>query len=233
MDAPLSRIRLNKLSTGSHRFWKFLVAVAVGAIFVACCYFWIDRALAFWVHTHQSHFVARDDLNAIAGVPNPAVLVSLVMFFLLGGFQLAGRALNRFEQVVLASSTSVLVGETIKDILKWVFGRPSPDIWVTSNSSAIGSQEYHFHWFHGIEPFNAFPSGHMTAVTAVIAILWIHYPRFRPIYAVSCLTVAAGLIAFNFHFLGDVIAGALLGAMVGLLASSSLLEKIEERFSSR
>jgi membrane-associated phospholipid phosphatase len=198
---------------------------------VTCCYFWIDRPLAFWIHTRQGHFVGRDELNPLAGIPNPLVLVSVLTFFLLGFLQLAERPLNRTERVALASSSSVLIGETIKEILKWVFGRPSPDIWIMRNSSAVGYQAYQFHWFHGIAPFNSFPSGHMTALTAFIAILWVQYPRFRMIYAVVCLTAAVGLILFNFHFLGDVIAGAMLGAIVGMLASSSLVGQIELRFS--
>jgi len=223
MRALPFRIRFNPAITGSHRFRNCLVTLGAGAILVTCCYFWIDRSLALWVNAHQNHFVARDDFNPIARIPNPAVLVSLVLFFLFGFSQLAKRRLNHLEQVALASSTSVLVGETVKDVFKWVFGRASPDIWATNNSSATGFQEYQFHWFHGIEPFNSFPSGHMTAITAVTAILWMEYPQFRPIYVVCCLTVAAGLIAFNFHFLGDVIAGALLGTMVGLFVFWSSL----------
>ena len=207
------------------------MTVAVGAIFVTCCYFWIDRPLAFWIHTHQSHLLARDDLAPLAGIPNPTVLASLVAFLLLGFLHLAKRPLIRVEQVAMVSSSSVLIGETIKDVLKWAFGRPSPDLWTMSNSSAIGSQAYQFQWFHGTAPFNSFPSGHMTALTAFIAILWVQYPRFRMIYAVVCLTAAVGLILFNFHFLGDVIAGAMLGAIVGMLASSSLVGQIELRFS--
>jgi len=225
MDAFLSRTRLTKPSTGSRRFRNCSVTAAIGAIFVTCCYFWIDRPLAFWIHTHQSHLLARDDLAPLAGIPNPTVLASLVAFLLLGFLHLAKRPLIRVEQVALVSSSSVLIGETIKDVLKWAFGRPSPDLWTMSNSSAIGSQAYQFHWFHGIAPFNSFPSGHMTALTAFIAVLWMHYPRFRVFYAALCLSVAAALIAFNFHFLGDVIAGAMLGTMVGLLQSSLLFEK--------
>lgn len=224
MDELPSRFWFKVGSTGLRRFRNWLVVFAVGAIFVTFCYYWIDRPIAFWVHAHQTHFVTRGEFNQIVSIPNPAILVASVLFFLLGFSQLTVQPFKHLERVALVSSISLLVGETIKDVLKWVFGRPSPDIWAMSNSSAVGSLEYQFHWFHGVEPFNSFPSGHMTAATAVVAILWIHYPQFRPIYAVCCAIVAAGLIALNFHFLGDVIAGALLGATVGLLVSHTLLQ---------
>jgi len=211
-----------KTFIGSHRFLKWFGTLALGAISVTCCYFWIDRPLAMWFYAYQNHFVTRDDLNLIAGIPDPAALVSLVLFFLFGFSQVDKRAFKHWKRVALASSISILVGEAIKDILKWLFGRPSPYIWAMSNSSAMGSQNYQFHWLHGIEPFNSFPSGHMTAATAAVAILWTQYPQFRPIYAACCLALAAGLVAFNFHFLGDVIAGATLGTLVGLIVSYSL-----------
>jgi len=217
MDALRSQFRINQTDTGSHRFRNWLLSFALVGIFVICCYFWIDRPIAFWVYAHQNHLANRDDLDLIASVPNPLLLLAAVLFFLLGFSRLANRPLKQLQQVMLVSSTSVLVGEVIKELLKWIFGRPSPDLWATANVSAAGDYEYHFHWFHGVEPFNSFPSGHMTAATAVLAVLWMCYPQFRPIYVACCGLVAAGLVAFNFHFFGDVIAGGMLGSTIGLL----------------
>ena len=50
-----------------------------------------------------------------------------------------------------------------------------------------------------------------------MSVLWICYPRFRPLYAVAIATVAVGLIGADFHFLGDVIAGGFLGVSTGWL----------------
>jgi membrane-associated phospholipid phosphatase len=209
------------------RLQNFLVMLAIGTIFVTCCYFWIDRPLAFWVHAHQSRIGLRNEIGPIARIPNPAVLASLLVFLVVGCYRLAKHRCGHFGHAVLASSISVLVGETIKEVLKWVFGRPSPDIWIMSNSSVIGSRGYQFHWFQGIEPFNSFPSGHMTAVTAATAILWMQYPQFRPLYLLCCAIVATGLVALNFHFLGDVAAGALLGTAIGLLVYYAVPERNE------
>ena len=57
----------------------------------------------------------------------------------------------------------------------------------------------------------------MTAVCAVMSVLWICYPRFRLIYAGAIAAAAVGLVGADFHFLGDVIAGGFLGVATGWL----------------
>ena len=213
------RFRPTRSRTASRRFWSWLVALAIGAVVVAACYAWVDRPVALWVYAHQSRLVTKEDLSGIARIPNPAALVSVVVFVLLGIWRLARWPFGKLERAALASSGSVLIGEAIKDILKWVFGRPSPDLWEMSSLSATAAQNYQLHWFNGVEPFNSFPSGHMTAAAAVIAVLWMRYPKFRAIYALCLIVVATGLVALNFHFLADVIAGALLGATIGIIVS--------------
>jgi len=225
MDASPFQLLFKKACIGSRRFRNWVAILGGCAVCVICSYFWIDRPVALWVHAHQSYVAARDEFNPIARIPNPVILVSSVLFILLGLSKLAKRRWTRLEHVALTSSISVLVGETIKEALKWVFGRASPDVWLMRNSSPLGFREYQFHWFHGIGPFNSFPSGHMTTAAALIAVFWMSYPRFRPLYIAWCGIAAAGLVAFNFHFLGDVIAGTMLGTTVGLLITHSFPEQ--------
>ena len=57
----------------------------------------------------------------------------------------------------------------------------------------------------------------MTAICAVISVLWIYYPKFRVIYALVVAAVAIGLLGADYHFVSDIIAGSLLGAVTGWL----------------
>jgi membrane-associated phospholipid phosphatase len=57
-------------------------------------------------------------------------------------------------------------------------------------------------------------------ICTVMTVLWICYPRFRPLYALCMAAVAVGLVGANFHFLSDVIAGAFLGISAGWLGVS-------------
>ena len=49
----------------------------------------------------------------------------------------------------------------------------------------------------------------------MVAVYWIVYPRWRWLYALPPVAVASGLIALDYHFVGDVVAGAFVGALVG------------------
>jgi membrane-associated phospholipid phosphatase len=218
MVASSPRFPISRAMAGGHRvrYWAFSVAIL--CVLIIACYLWIDRPVVLWVRDHQFYLRGKESLEALGRAPNPLILLAGLCFLVFGFAQFASRALNYVQLVVLVSSTSLLVGEVLKDLFKWVFGRPSPDIWLAGNVSADG--DYHFHWFRGAEPFNAFPSGHMTAAAAVLGILWMCYPQFRVVYAACGALAGLALVAFNFHFVGDVVAGALLGTTVSVIVLS-------------
>ena len=87
--------------------------------------------------------------------------------------------------------------------------------WVLNNPSFIRDGVYGFNPFHGGPGFASFPSGHTTVTCAVMSVLWMCYPRFRPLYAMCVVAVAIGLIGADYHFLSDCIAGAFLGVSTG------------------
>jgi membrane-associated phospholipid phosphatase len=103
---------------------------------------------------------------------------------------------------------SVPATYAVKFILKYVFGRTNTREWL------LKPDLYGFHWFQGSGSYAGFPSGHMAVFTALTASLWRFYPRYRVIYALFLLTLAVALIATNYHFLSDVVAGAYLGVIV-------------------
>jgi membrane-associated phospholipid phosphatase len=197
------------------RLRRWLIALVLDAIAVVICYVWLDRPIALWVHSNRVGYHSRDVLEPLTHIPDPLIPVGAVIFFILGLRLLAERPFRKIYDVALACAVSVVMAEAFKDVLKWVFGRPWPETWRNNNSSFIANNDYVFHWFNGGGAFNSFPSGHTTATLAVLSVLWICYPRFRPVYVVVALAVAIGLIGSNFHFLGDVVGGAFLGATIG------------------
>ena len=54
----------------------------------------------------------------------------------------------------------------------------------------------------------------MTVFTALMTTLSRYYPRYRRVIFVLLFLLALALIVTNYHFLGDVVAGAILGAAV-------------------
>ncbi len=208
------------LQPGILLFWamtaiqKWLTGLALTALAVIVSYLWLDRPLAIAAHAlPPAHKHAL--FEPLTHIPDPLIPAAAVAFVVLGLYALSGRTLARFPRVIVMCSLSLFMGEAVKDELKRVFGRTWPETWVANNPSLIRDHVFGFNWFHGGAGYASFPSGHMTATCALIAVLWICYPRFRPLYLLTALAVAVGLVGADFHFLSDVIAGSFVGASVG------------------
>jgi membrane-associated phospholipid phosphatase len=96
------------------------------------------------------------------------------------------------------------VAYLIKTFLQFAFGRTNTRLWLTANKPLL------FNWFHGIG-FGCFPSGHMTAFTAFGTAVLFYFPQYRKPVLIILTFLGAALIATDYHFLSDVIAGAYLG----------------------
>jgi membrane-associated phospholipid phosphatase len=76
--------------------------------------------------------------------------------------------------------------------------------------------------------FDAFPSGHTTALFALIAFLCRYYPRWAvPIYFVGFVLALLGRIITRQHFFTDVIGGAILGSAVGIIVAGRFRRIVE------
>ena len=199
----------------------WLAALVATATVVAIAYVWLDRPLAFFVHGHFGHG-HPGVLEILARIPDPLIPAAIVLLI----FE-AFRLLRRLPQTVhhriaSACGLSILIAETIKDQLKFVFGRSWPSPGGHYRPSLISDGTYGFHWLHGGSAYQSFPSGHMGAACAMLSVLWVCYPAGRPLWSAAALAVAAALIGGNYHFLGDVVAGAFVGTSVGLATTRIL-----------
>jgi membrane-associated phospholipid phosphatase len=196
----------------------WLLALVLVALAVVISYFWLDRPIALFVH-NQLPRNSRVLLEPITYIPNPLIWVATITFLALGIQGLAGRPLSKLQAAILLCSVSLVMAETIKSELKFVFGRTWPETWHQNNPSFIHDGIYGFNLFHGGDAYQSFPSGHITAICAAASVLWIYYPRLRPIYLIVTLATLVSLVGTNFHFLSDTIAGIFVGASTGLMAT--------------
>jgi len=181
---------------------------------VVLSYFWLDRPIALFVHEHLRGF---DAFAMLTYVPAITIPLAVAAFTAVALRVLSGRALSRLQTVIVLAGASLAVSEAIKVQLKYAFGRTWPETWVRDNPSFIRDGVYGFYPFHGGPGFAAFPSGHMSAICALLSVFWVCYPRLRVLYALVMAVVGIGLIGADFHFLSDVIAGAFLGIWTGWL----------------
>lgn len=200
------------------RGWLF--ALVLVALAVVISYYWLDRPIALFVHSQLPRY-SRVLLEPVTYIPNPLIWVGSIAFVALGIRGLAGRPLSKIQTAILLCSVSLMIAETIKSELKFVFGRTWPETWRQNYPSFIHDGIYGFNWFHGGDAYQSFPSGHITAIGAVASVLWIYYPRLRAIYLIVTLAVLVSLVGSNFHFLSDTIAGTFVGASTGLMVTIS------------
>ena len=189
------------------------VALIAGTVLVVACYYFIDRPVAWFVHNHrffpayvlQWPPLLSSGLKAVA----PVAIVLAVLWW-------AWKPAGRLQQVLLAIAANVIVTTLFKQLLKWACGRYWPETWISENPSLVNSGDYGFNPFHLGSAYEAFPSGHAAVFCGVLSILWLCYPRWRWLYAVFGASLCLALVGMNYHFVGDVVSGVMLGTATGI-----------------
>ena len=199
--------------------YGLLACIAVTALSVG----FLDRPIALFVHAQSparpgilQNFTLQDFLQAMTRIPELLGALAIFLIVGLGLLRLVRGRLARVPEIGFLAALSMIVAEAIKTALKLACGRTWPETWVNNNPSFLRDGIYGFFPFHGGHGWAAFPSGHTTIVCACMAVLWLLLPRWRPLYALAIAATALGLLGMNYHFLGDILAGAYLGCAVGV-----------------
>ena len=130
----------------------------------------------------------------------------------LGSFYLAGALGNNGTAIAVAQdglAASLIASGVITPAIKFITGRgrPREDVGIAN-----------FRPFDGSYSLNSsFPSGHTTQAFAVAAVIANHYDE---VWVVSASYSVAGLVGVarsyhDAHFASDILAGALIGTLVG------------------
>lgn len=205
--------------------WRTAIAAAACGIVVAGCYFFVDRSVAFFVERHaiDKHLV----LKWLTYPPpwlqsaSPLVLVLLMMIRARGSW-------SRWQATLFFACVSLIVADQFRTTIGDLFGRYWPATWHDHNPSLIGTGTYGFHAFEhgGYHPFDqgddagSFPSGHAARICGFFSVFWIGLPRGRWLYALLATPMLVALVGMNYHFVSDVIAGSVLGALVGIYTAT-------------
>ena len=159
----------------------------------------MDRPVAVFFQHHQ-HFRLFFQICAtpsLLTLPVAGLYLTYAVYMRLRGRVPLGK-------ILLIPSVATLAGTSAKDELKWIFGRPWPGTWLKYGS-------YQFHPLTFGAYYGSFPSGHTAYISAPLCALWVLAPRWRPLWGGVIGIVMAGLVAANYHFVGDVLAGLLTG----------------------
>jgi membrane-associated phospholipid phosphatase len=191
--------------------------VLSGVVLIGLCVAFLDRPIATWSHDVLHRPPVAVAVTRLAAFRLCMELAAAALAGALVVRLLYGRLTPAWRGAVAAVLATILAALAVM-LLKHAFGRLWPETWIDNNPSWIGSHRYGFVPFHGGEGYGSFPSGHTARITAPFAVLWQRLPRWRPVWAIPPLAIAAALIASNYHFLGDCVGGAYLG-----MASAALV----------
>ncbi len=112
----------------------------------------------------------------------------------------------------------MIVTDQFRVCLGDVCGRYWPETWFQNNPSLIGTGTYGFHAFQRDDDLGSFPSGHAARILGFVYVWFLAVPSIRIIVSVVSVPMLASLVLMNYHFVGDVIAGAFLGAIIAAYA---------------
>jgi membrane-associated phospholipid phosphatase len=201
---------------------KTLLAAIVCTVAVVACYYFVDKPVAFFVYEHR--MPKLDGLKQLTEPPPLAQSWSPIVLTLLAIRRVFG-PWKTWQQTLFLAGVSVIVADQFRGSMGDLFGRYWPETWHNNNPSLIGSGTYGFHPFQVGDDVGSFPSGHAARILGFASVFWLAMPRSRWVCVLIAVPMLMALVGMNYHFVGDVVAGSVLGAIVGAWAAR--LSRIE------
>ena len=208
--------------------WKRLLLPAVLAVLAAAA-LWLDIPIAHY-------FLAkpwRGDLAKLASLCETFGYGGTVVFILLAAALLDPRGWRVLPRLAIAAYGAGLLA----DLIKLPIGRHRPldekfageTAWQTFTD---WSSHQHVHLTQ------SFPSAHTATATGLACGLAFFYPRGKWLFVVLAILTALQRMHACEHYLSDVLAGAAVGTLVGVLTTSPLpinrwLESLENTASKK
>jgi membrane-associated phospholipid phosphatase len=190
---------------------RSLVATGSCIFAVVICYFWVDRTVAFFVYDHHINSIR---LFRWLTYPPPEVQNWSALMLTVLMVRRARGPFLRWQKVLFVACISLIVADTFRISLGDVFGRYWPETWTHDNPSLIGTGTYGFHPFQRGDDVGSFPSGHACRILGFAGVWMIAMPGTRVVVMVLSVPMLVSLVAMNYHFVSDVIAGSVLGALI-------------------
>lgn len=186
--------------------------------------FYMDKAIISWVKEHCTYqddtwYLPIDYLVKFSTHGATLIVFSLLVFL---GTRWAGNSpkmntlrisplnMNRLNRAGMVVFTGLISAGIVVQGIKHLIGRARPRM--TFDTLFIGPSMS--------ADYDSFPSGHSTLVFCLACILSRCYPRYRALFYLFALLAGLDRIIGLSHFPSDVLAGAILGTVVGKIVSA-------------
>jgi membrane-associated phospholipid phosphatase len=191
------------------------LAVIGCAIVVVACYFFVDRQVALFFNTHEINKIAAFKCLTY---PPPIVQTWSPLILAILAIRRAFGEWKTWQRTLFVACVSLIVADQFRYTIGDIAGRYWPETWHDDNPSFIGNGTYGFHPFQADDDEGSFPSGHAARIASFLGVFWITLPNFRWLYMAIAAPMLLALVAMNYHFVGDVVAGSVLGGIVAAWA---------------
>ena len=185
----------------------WLLSFAICVALVTFSFSRIDLPLAAYCSGISRHLaVLGEGLGSAIILSAETATVMVLIFVRL----VRGKLPHYAEALAVACLVSICAHAIDDTVLKLFFGVPSP-------ADVAQGAHHALHLWKG-SPQSGFPSGHMALAAAFAGVFMRLYPISIWLLSSLLFAAAALLIAGDWHFLSDIIAGAFVGISAGLLA---------------
>jgi len=198
---------------------RTIIITASCIVAVLICYFWVDRPVAFFVYHHE---IDKISVFRWLTYPPPEVQNWSALALTILIVRRAWGPFLRWQKALFVACLSLIVADDFRISLGDVFGRYWPNTWTHDNPSLIGTGAYGFHPFQRGDDVGSFPSGHAARILSFATVWLIAMPRSRIVRVlvfVLSASMLVSLVAMNYHFVSDVIAGGVLGGIIAMYAA--------------
>jgi membrane-associated phospholipid phosphatase len=189
-----------------------IAAIATCTVLVIVCYYFVDRPVAYFVHDRR---IPRFEELRWLTEPPPLVQSWAPLLLLLLAVRRAFGPWRQWQHVLFVACVSLIVADQFRQSLGDLFGRYWPETWHDNNPSLIGTGNYGFHPFQVGDDIGSFPSGHAARIVGFASVFWVALPRWRWVCVLLAAPMLVALVGMDYHFVGDVVAGSVLGGIVG------------------
>ncbi len=206
---------------------KDLAITAASLLSVVICISWIDYPLASVIDrflTHHGIFLSRTEIPDLL-LPGSALFVIIAWV----GYWFC-KAKNRFSHIApFARYIGIVIPFVfvVKGLAQFSFGRVYPRVML------VNPDFREFRFFHENLVRGGFPSGHIMVAVPLLIVLCKFSPALRRLWIGLGIALGAALVVTNYHFLGDVMAGAYLGWFVDRVLAASSLKTVLKAGHSR
>ena len=203
---------------------KGLLFIILGILSIFFCYFFVDRQIVWFLYDYSSRqytfmrFFSDDIVSFIT--------ILIFLFYIYYFIRLTFKKVASIDAKFLLIANAIIIGQFIKDILKGIFGRYWAETFRNNNPSLIRDNLYGFNWFKFNGDYASFPSGHATFIVSFSVAAWILFPKLRWLWALLTVLVVVSQLLMYFHFASDLIAGSMLGILVGYYTAGFYNKKV-------